>query len=97
VSFDRRSFSIGRVGFEKKAEDAAKKTVANSINAHCMPFASIMYAFNRTSIDLFSLDVEGHELDILKTIPWDKIDIKAIKLQYNINLKLNFQMLYFRF
>ena len=28
-------------------------------------------------IDYFSLDVEGSELDILKTIPFDKVDIKV--------------------
>ena len=27
-------------------------------------------------VDYLSLDVEGAELDILQTIPWDKVDIR---------------------
>ena len=27
-------------------------------------------------IDFLSLDVEGSELDILETVPWDKVDIR---------------------
>jgi Methyltransferase FkbM domain len=40
-------------------------------------FFSILLALNRTSIDLFSLDIEGGELDVLRTIPWDRVDIKV--------------------
>jgi hypothetical protein len=38
----------------------------------------LYYVFFRGKIciDYFSLDVEGAELAILKTIPWDKVDIK---------------------
>lgn len=32
-------------------------------------------------MDFFSLDVEGHELKILKTIPWHKVGIKVNHLQ----------------
>jgi hypothetical protein len=27
-------------------------------------------------VDYFSLDVEGAELDVLRTLPWDKVDIR---------------------
>jgi hypothetical protein len=46
-------------------------------NVLCMPIFSILLALNRTSIDLFSLDIEGHELDVLRTIPWEDVDIKV--------------------
>ncbi len=29
------------------------------------------------TIDFLSLDVEGSELDILQTLPWDKVDIRG--------------------
>ena len=35
------------------------------------------------TIDYLSLDVEGAELDILKTIPWEKVDIKVLTVEFN--------------
>jgi FkbM family methyltransferase len=49
----------------------------NSVQVQCLPLYSILLALNRTTIDLFCLDIEGHELDVLRTIPFDKVDIKV--------------------
>jgi hypothetical protein len=38
---------------------------------------------NQTRVDYFSLDVEGAEEGVLNSIPWDKIDIKTISIEYN--------------
>ena len=54
------------------------KQNAKVIKTMCFPFHSILLAIGNPSVDYFSLDVEGVELDILKTIPWDKVDIKVI-------------------
>jgi len=43
----------------------------------CFPLFSILAAMNKSSIDYFSLDVEGSELDVLRTIPFDAIFIKV--------------------
>ena len=48
----------------------------------CFPFYSIMLALNQTRVDYFSLDVEGFELDILRTIPYDKIDITMFSVEF---------------
>lgn len=37
----------------------------------------MLAALNRTTVDYFSLDIEGDELSILKTIPWDSVDIRV--------------------
>jgi hypothetical protein len=42
-----------------------------------LPIYSILLALNRTTVDYFSLDVVGLELDILKTIPWSKVNIRV--------------------
>ena len=47
------------------------------ISAQCFPLYSILLALNQTTVDYFSLDIEGSELDVLRTIPWDKVDIKV--------------------
>jgi hypothetical protein len=44
----------------------------------CFPLYSILLAMGTTEIDYFSLDVEGSEYKILKTIPWHKVNIKVI-------------------
>ena len=32
------------------------------------------------SIDYFSLAIESVEIDVLETIPWDKVDIKILSI-----------------
>ena len=54
---------------EEKAQGPSK--------ALCLPFYSILLAVENPVVDYFSLDVEGAELPILKTIPWHKVNIKV--------------------
>ncbi|XP_046638282.1 protein Star-like [Daphnia pulicaria] len=53
------------------------------VTVQCFPFYSVLLAVGRTQIDFFSLDVEGHELKILKTIPWHKVDIKTLTVEWD--------------
>ncbi|KAK7070977.1 hypothetical protein SK128_026906 [Halocaridina rubra] len=48
----------------------------------CFPLYSLLLALNTTSIDLLSLDVEGAELQVLKTIPWEKVIIRVVCVEY---------------
>ena len=48
----------------------------------CFPIYSILLASGRINIDFFSLDIEGAELDVLKTIPWTKVNIKVLLVEY---------------
>ena len=52
------------------------------ILAQCFPVYSLLLALNRTTVDYFSLDVEGYELQVLKTIPFDKVDIKVLTVEF---------------
>ena len=56
------------------------------IKAVCLPFISILSAIGNPSVDYFSLDIEGVELDVLKTIPWEKVDIKVNYKQMNLKM-----------
>lgn len=47
------------------------KAVSSSSKAKCFPLISYLLALNISKIDFLSLDVQGAELDILKTLPWD--------------------------
>ena len=42
-----------------------------------------MLALGNPTVDLFSLDIEGAEIPVLKTIPWNKIDIKVVIIEVN--------------
>jgi hypothetical protein len=55
----------------------ADSASAGTVKVQCLPLYSILLALNRITIDIFSLDIEGHELTVLKTIPFDKVDIKV--------------------
>ena len=48
----------------------------------CFSLETLMLALGRTTIDYFSLDVEGHEREVLDSIPWQKINIRAITVEY---------------
>jgi len=48
----------------------------------CIPLFSFLSALNVTNVDYFSLDVEGLELEILKTIPFDKVFIKTVSVEF---------------
>ncbi|KAA0202958.1 hypothetical protein HAZT_HAZT009340 [Hyalella azteca] len=49
--------------------------MTNVIEVQCLPIYSLLLALIATTVHYFSLDVKGFELEVLKTIPWDKVDI----------------------
>lgn len=57
--------------------DGYTSTEGRNITVQCFPLYSIMLAVNRSLIDVFSLDIEGDELKVLKTIPLHKLLIKV--------------------
>ena len=40
-----------------------------------------MLALDRTTVHRLSLDIEGAELEVLRSIPFDKVDIKVIVVE----------------
>ena len=44
----------------------------------------MLLAVNRTHIDYLSLDVEGGEMEILHTLPWDKLKVDVITVEYGV-------------
>ncbi len=39
----------------------------------CIPVYTLLLAIGNPSVDLFSLDIEGAELPVIKSIPFDKV------------------------
>ncbi len=62
-----------------KAEDILNEKVGNwtALKVPCFPLYSILAAMNIKQVDFLNLDVEGVELEVLKTIPFDQLIIKV--------------------
>ncbi|XP_050423715.1 uncharacterized protein LOC126835279 isoform X2 [Adelges cooleyi] len=86
VSFLQRS-NMGRIASDEVVEDEVipndiERKNAPRVRVQCFPLYTYLLALNITVVDYFSLDVEGSELNVLKTIPFDKIDIKTLSVEF---------------
>ena len=43
----------------------------------------MLMALGNPRVDLFSLDIEGAEYPVLKTVPWDKVNIRCLIIEVN--------------
>jgi FkbM family methyltransferase len=48
----------------------------------CYPLYSLMLATSLTVVDFLALDVEGIELQVLSTLPWEKIYIGVCLMRW---------------
>lgn len=53
------------------------------ISVQCFPFGDLMAALNVTTINYFSLDVEGDELQVLRTIPFSRLNIETLSVEFS--------------
>ena len=66
----------------RQAAQMSQQSDSDVIQVPCFTFTSIMRALNITTIDYFSLDVEGMELPVLQTIPFESHVIKVLSIEY---------------
>ena len=73
---------VGKVG--GLHESHVFKTAGQTPDGHvqCFPFGAMMAALNVNRVDYFSLDIEGGEVPVLKTIPWNDVYIELIEIEY---------------
>ena len=61
-----------------------KKSVnQRTIKVQCFPLYTILMVLGNPQVDFISLDIEGAEMPVLKTIPWDKVNIRALMIEVN--------------
>ncbi|XP_076102695.1 protein Star-like [Mytilus galloprovincialis] len=75
----KQRFSQGKLIENERDRGGKKGTI---IEVQCFPLYSILLAINVTRIDFFSLDVEGDELKVLQTLPFDQVDIEMMTVEY---------------
>ncbi|XP_042229106.1 protein Star-like isoform X2 [Homarus americanus] len=61
-------------------DDASRHGIFTRVK--CFPLYSLLLALNTTRLDLLSLDVEGAELQVLRTVPWEAVRIEVICVEY---------------
>ena len=44
----------------------------------CFPLFSVLLALDSPTVTLLSLDIEGAEFEVFRSLPWDKVDIEVI-------------------
>ena len=49
----------------------------------CFPLQAVLAALGNPLVDYFSLDIEGAEYAVLKTIDWEKIRLSALSVEMN--------------
>lgn len=47
----------------------------------CYPLYALLLAMGNPTVDYFSLDIEGAEIKVLLTIPFDKVDIRTMSIE----------------
>ena len=73
----------GVFGSLLKSSQQQDETVKTT-EVQCFPLLSILLALGNPVVDYFSLDVEGLELAILQTVPWDIVNIDVIGIEYRV-------------
>jgi len=56
----------------------------DTVEMQCLPLYSILMAMDNPTVHYFSLDIEGAEFAVLKTIPWDLVDIQVLSVETHL-------------
>ena len=60
----------------------APEASENTYDMQCFPLYSLlMAAVGNVTVNYLSLDIEGAELLVLETLPWDKLDIEVLTIE----------------
>jgi len=71
-------------GLVPKPVAATEGEEVTAFEMQCMPLYTILLAMGNPTVHYFSLDIEGAEFPILKTIPWDKVDIRVLSVETHL-------------
>merc|ERR1719334_1340020 len=47
----------------------------------CFPLTGLLLALDNPKVNYFSLDIEGAEFQVLKSIAWEKVDIEVLSVE----------------
>ena len=77
MPFTQKTMEGGMAGIAAEAGE-------DTYDMQCFPLYSLlMAAAGNVTVNYLSLDIEGAELQVLRTLPWDKVDIEVITVETN--------------
>jgi FkbM family methyltransferase len=71
-------------GIDEHLPDDRKRPASNLYSVECDTMRNVLSRANVTSIDFWSLDVEGGELDVLNSMDWS-ISVRVLLVERNAN------------
>lgn len=69
------------------AHNDASNPYVYVVNATCFPLDVMLEAIGVDHVDYFSLDIEGLEFAVLKSIPFDKVTFSVLSVEKNAEHK----------
>lgn len=66
-----------------KRECSTANAAASNVAVRCTRLSSVLSAQNVQHVDFLSLDVEGAELDVLKSVDWDATSFSVLLIENN--------------
>ncbi|GLG98712.1 Protein Star [Gryllus bimaculatus] len=67
------------------ASDGGDDGLSNFTRVKCFPLYSLLLAAKMTEVDYLSLDADGAEVEVLKTLPLEHVDINIISVEKKVN------------
>ena len=65
--------SVRSGGERESMSGLVRSPTDKSVKMQCLPLYTLLLALGNPTVHYFSLDIEGAEFPVLKTIPWDKV------------------------
>ena len=61
--------------------DSIPSHMRDKYPVECFPLYSLILALGNPRIDFLSIDIEGAELGVLNTVPWDLVEIELVMVE----------------
>nr|UOF76538.1 StAR [Macrobrachium nipponense] len=68
--------------FRKLDNKWNRNSVKSYFRVQCFPLASYLHALNVTTVDLMILDIQGHEWEVIRTLPLDRVTVRVMVVEY---------------
>ncbi|XP_018011370.1 protein Star-like [Hyalella azteca] len=80
TTYSELDLDVGKIYAEMYSLVNAKKA-QKSARVPCYPFYSVLTALGNPVVDFMTLDVEGVEMKVLRSIPWNDVKIRVITVE----------------